>query len=107
MLDKILAKIKEWSETGMKWPFVHDPTSKSPSVTLMFFYISFFMAALFVGLSSGMQVAKGDYLMAIVGPIFMYVLGFVFYRLRKLDSFKIDLDDKSIELDGDDEDKKE
>lgn len=105
-MDEIKQKLKEWSKRGMHWPFVHDPTSEQPSVTLMFFYISFVIAALIVGASSIASLIKGDYLTATFMPITMYVLGFVFYRLRRLDSFKIDLDDKSIELDGG-EDKKD
>ena len=84
----------------MKWPFVHDPVKKSPSVTLLFFYISFGLAALSVGSSSAMLILKGEYLSATFMPVLMMYSGFIFYRLRRLDSIKINLEEKSIDLEG-------
>lgn len=93
----------KWGTEGMKWPFVHDPVKQKPSVTLLFFYISFFLAALAVGSSSTMMIIKGDYLTATIMPVIMMYSGFIFYRLRRLDNVKIDLNKKSLELDGGDE----
>lgn len=95
---KVIDKFRKWSREGMAWPFVHDPTTKQPSVTLMFFYISFVVAVSYIAVSSGMLIAKGDYLSATLMPTMLLLLGFVFYRLRQLDKVKIDLDDKEIEL---------
>lgn len=91
---------EKWGTEGMKWPFVHDPVKGKPSVTLLFFYISFFMAALAVSTSSIMLILKGDYLIATFMPMIMMYSGFIFYRLRRLDSVKIDLESKSINLEG-------
>lgn len=98
---KFLSKLwDKWGTEGMKWPFVHDPVKNKPSITLLFFYVAFFITALSVGVSSLMLLISGQYLSATFVPVLLFCLTFVFYRLRRLDSFKLDLDDKSIELTG-------
>lgn len=101
---KIWENIKKtwhiWGTEGMKWPFAYDPVKQKPSVTLLFFYISFCLAASAVSVSSIMLVLKGDYLIATFMPMLMMYSGFIFYRLRRLDSVKINLAEKSIDLDG-------
>lgn len=99
-----LNAIQRWAKRGAYWPFVHDPQSGEPSVTLMFFYIAFVLAISTITVSSIMQLLKGDLVMATVMPTMLLLLGFVFYRLRTLDQVKIDLDDKQIELSSDDHD---
>lgn len=97
-MGKIKEVIKKWSHEGMYWPFVHDPVAKQPSVTLMFFYISFTLAVSVITASSILLLLKNDPIQATLMPSFLMLMGFVFYRLRKLDNVKIDLDDKKIEL---------
>jgi len=100
LLDKIDKKWREWSGEGMKWPFVHDPVKGKPSVTLLFFYITFCLVTVVTGTSSTMLIIKGQYLQATFMPLMLWILGFVFYRLRRLDSVKINLEEKSLELGG-------
>lgn len=95
---------RKWSKRGMYWPFLHDPVANKPSVTLMFFYLSFVLANMAVVASSTLMVLKGDYLTATFMPTCLLILGFIFYRLRSLDKVKIDLNDQEIELSGSDED---
>ena len=99
-LKNLLMIWEKWGTEGMKWPFVHDPVRQQPSVTLLFFYISFFLASSAVFTSSIMLILKGDYLIATFMPMIMMYSGFIFYRLRRLDSVKIDLENKSINLEG-------
>lgn len=99
-LKKISDTWDKWGKDGMLWPFVHDPVKGKPSVTLLFFYISFCLAAGSVLVSSVMLLISQKYLAATMMPMLMMYSGFIFYRLRRLDSVKIDLDDKSVELDG-------
>lgn len=106
MLEKISSVLKRWSVEGMRWPFLHDPESGKPSVTLMMLYLTSVVVLLAVVISSSKMMIKGDYLSSTMAPILIWTMAYVFYRMRKLDKFKIDLDDKSIELDGDDEDDK-
>jgi len=98
LFRKLAESWKKWGTDGMLWPFVHDPVKGKPSVTLLFFYISFFLAASAVLVSSIMLLLTGNYLTATFMPIMMMFSGFIFYRLRRLDSVNIDLDDKSINL---------
>lgn len=100
-MDKIKNTIKKWSQEGLRWPFVHDPVKGKPSVTLMFFYISYFTAAIAVIISSLLLFIKDDPLLATIMPVLMLFSTFAFYRLRRLDRFKIDLENKSIDLFGD------
>lgn len=92
--------------TGMYLPFAQDPVKQKPSVTLLFFYIGNATASLATIVSSTILIVKEQYLLATVSPMMLYVLGFVFYRLRNLDHVKIDLDDQSIELDASNKGKK-
>ncbi len=98
MPESVKSAIKRWAKEGMYWPFVHDPTSSQPSVTLMFFYIGFAMAMTAVGASSVLMLIKGDYLTATFMPVVMVLMGFIFYRLRHLDKVKVDLNDQEFEL---------
>lgn len=100
--ESIKSTWASWSHKGMAWPFVHDPVKNKPSVTLLFFYISFCVVTTTIIGSSTMLIIKGQYLQATFMPLLLWVLGFVFYRLRRLDSVKINLQEQSLELDGGD-----
>jgi len=102
-MEKLKAILNEWSENGMRVPFVYDPSRGEPSVTLMFFYISMWIASSIVIASSVMQLIKGELTMAPIAPLILLTMGFVFYRLRNLDKVKIDLDDRALELSSDNE----
>jgi len=100
MLNKVKETWNIWSTEGMKWPFVHDAVKGKPSITLLFFYLSFCVALGTIITSSTMMIIKGDYFTATMMPMLMWFTSFVFYRLRRLDSVKINLAEKSVELDG-------
>lgn len=103
MLKKLSEHWSRWSTKGMEWPFVHDPVKGKPSVTLLFFYITFCLTTLAISASSTMLIIKGSYLQATMMPMLAWFSAFVFYRLRRLDSVKINLAEKSVELDGGEE----
>jgi hypothetical protein len=92
--------MEDSSKNGIYLPFVHDPVKEKPSVTLLFFYISFCLAAIFVSISSVMLIIDKSYVLAAAYPVVMMYSGFIFYRLRRLDSVKINLEEKSIDFDG-------
>lgn len=100
MLEKLVKVWEKWSKEGMQWPFVHDPVKNKPSVTLLFFYIAFCISTGTTIASSTLMLIKGEYFTATIMPMLTWFTAFVFYRLRRLDSVKIDLDDKSISLEG-------
>jgi hypothetical protein len=96
-----------WSKEGLYLPFVFDPVDKIASPTLLFFYTGFFLAAIYIMTSSALMLAKGDLLTATFMPTLMALMGFVFYRLRKLDRVRFDLNDQEIELSSNPEEKEE
>jgi len=69
MMDKIKDVLHRWSQEGMRFPFVHDPTSSKPSITLMFFYITFVVMMTVISFSSALMLVKGDYYLASAAPI--------------------------------------
>lgn len=94
MLNFIKTIYKEMCETGIKFPFAYDPVTKAPSVTLLFAYITFVtMMVSLIGLHIYKQI-----LQATLVSILVWVIAVVFYRLRELDKFKIDLKNQSVEL---------
>lgn len=90
---------KELAENGIPVPFIRDTQINKPSMTLTFAYVSFIVAMTGIIFLTIKEIVLGT-----TAAIMFWVLCMVFYRIRKLDKFKIDLDDKSIELDGGDED---
>lgn len=98
-MSKLKELLTQWSTKGMKLPFVYDPESKAPSVTLSFAYITFFITVISVAVLH----FRADPMVASGGALLFWVLATVFYRLRKLDKVKIDLDDQEIELDSEEE----
>lgn len=98
MLEKIKEIIKNASEVGIKLPFAHDPVQNKPSVTLMFVYLTFLMASVS---TIALNFTESTLTAALVGICF-WALAFIFYRLRRLDKVNIDLDNRSISLEGKD-----
>ena len=99
IISKIKDLFKASSESGLHLPFVYDPTEKGPSITLLFPYVTFAVAII----GNIALFFKPDLLNAAIFSVMFWVIAMVFYRLRKLDKLKIDLDDKSIELEGSDD----
>lgn len=96
MLQKIKELIKKSCTNGIYFPFAHDPVTKTPSVTLLFPYITFVLA-----LASVVALHfKQTLLIPSLVSILFWVISVVFYMIRTLQKAKIDLDDQSIELEG-------
>lgn len=94
-------KIKDlWismSKNGMMLPFLLDPTTNKPSITLMFAYMTFTLAICStIGLHWNV-----NFLTASITSILFWMVATIFYMIRKLNKAKLDLDDKSIELEND------
>jgi hypothetical protein len=102
MWEKIKQIWSSWSTEGMKLPFVHDGATGKPSVTLLFTYIAFTLSVISVIVLH----LKLDLVVATITTIIFWVLSVVFYLIRNLQKAKFDLDDKSIELEGEDEETK-
>lgn len=80
----------------IKLPLAIDKDGQ-PSVTLLFAYIAFILATLACG-----YLLYKDSLSGTVSALLLFFGTLVFYRMRKLDKVKFDLDDKSFELDAED-----
>ena len=84
------------SKRGIYAPFIHDARTGKPSITLFFAYTTFTIAiisTIALHFNIGLTVATFT-------SILFWVISVIFYRLRNLDKAKIDLDDRSIELNG-------
>ena len=82
-------------------PFAIDKVTKKPSVTLLFAYVAFILATL----ASGYLLYR-DVIAGTVSCLTLFFGTLVFYRLRRLDKVKFDLDDKSFELESSGEEEK-
>lgn len=102
MLNKLSEIWRRWCREGVHFPYAYDPVENKPSVTLLFPYITF------VIMSASLLAVHfaPDILPATFTTILVWAISVIFYRLRKLDKVKIDINDQSIELDSQDEDKK-
>lgn len=97
MLSWLSNKWKQWSDTGLRFPFAYDPVRNKPSVTLLFPYITFVLAVL----STIALHFKASLAIASWTSIGFWIIATVLYMMRHLTRAKFDLDDKSIELDND------
>jgi hypothetical protein len=101
-MGKIVDYLKASSSTGMYLPMAYDPVNQKPSVTLLFPYVTFTLAV-----ASVIALHFNEKLMnASIVSIVFWTVSTIFYLFRTLTKAKIDLDDKSIELEGDDDNDK-
>lgn len=97
-MNKFAAWWKKISEDGLRWPYVYDPVSQKPSITIMFPYITFTLALVSVIL---LHIWPKMILATSVSLMF-WATSTIFYMVRKLNKASISLKDQSIELDGED-----
>ncbi len=88
---------KHASTKGVYLPVAHD--KGVPSVTLWFLYLANILA---IGSLVWLHF-KADAVVASTITIIYAVIQTVFYLMRRIKTFKADLDDQSIELEGDNE----
>lgn len=83
----------------MRLPYAYSADTKGPSITLLFLWVSGMLTT-----ASLIALNFTDTFTAACASMCFFTITMVFHRMRRLDKFKIDLDDRSIELDaGDDE----
>lgn len=86
-------KIKQWSEEGIKFPMAYDGTTGKPSVTLLFAYISYIIAASIV-----IYLTVKDQIAGSAAALMFFFGCLIMYRVRHLDKLRVDFDDKSIDI---------
>lgn len=95
MLNKLKEFFNKANLHGLSLPMAHDSVTGKPSVTLLGFYLGLLLSVCSI-------IAYHFFSDKLIGPSSMTLLffgmTFVFYKLRQLDKIKLDLDDKSIEL---------
>lgn len=97
MLDKIKQFLEFAAKNGLFLPSAYDEEKKGPSVTLLYSHITFCLT-----MTMCICLAfKDTFMNAVIFSMLFWVLSTVFYLIRRLKTFKADLDDKSIELEGD------
>lgn len=94
LLSKIKEQFKEWNQVGMRIPVASD--NGTPSITMLFTYVSF----LAVLLSLIYLHVYPDKPVPTLISILAWSISLLIYRIRKIDKVSIDLDDKSIEIEG-------
>jgi hypothetical protein len=90
---------KSWATDGVRFLYAFDSTTKLPSITLFFSYITFWIAVA----GSISVYFNSNLLFASINSTIFWMLAFVMYRIRSLDRVKFDLDDRSLELSGDED----
>lgn len=87
---------EKWSKQGLNLPKANDPIPDKPSITLLAFYMMLMLT--FCSLIA--LHFKIELLVATTMCLLAWAMSFIFYKLRRLDKAKIDLDDQSIELES-------
>jgi hypothetical protein len=100
-MEKIKQFFKYSSEKGLRLPAAFDNDKPGPSASLLFAHL-----ANTVAIGAIITLTVKDELPGTIAAIVYSVLMIVFYLMRRIKSFKADLDDKSIEFDGGDNDAK-
>ncbi len=100
MWDKIKQFFIYASEAGLRLPAAYDADKPGPSVSLLFAHISFYIA---LGTIIGLSIK--DTTAGTIAATMFAGLYFIFYMLRRLTKAKLDFDDKSIDLENDEDEK--
>jgi hypothetical protein len=100
MLNKLKNVFKLAIESGLPLPHAYDPVPKEPSFRLLCAYISFVLATVSVVALHFVPVSIATWT-----AIGFYALCMIFYMLKKLSKAKVDLDDRSFELNSEPEQK--
>ena len=95
MLKRIKDLILYANKTGLPLPMAQDGGTKKPSVTLLIFYTGLILSIMSIVMLHG---DPDKYLSATLVTLLFLGMGFIFYRIRNLDKVKLDLTNKSIEL---------
>lgn len=90
------------AKEGLYLPFAHDANREEPSVTLLFMYV-FNLCAL---ASIVYLHIKDSAFTAACTTLLYSIVWTVLYMMRSIQKAKFDLDDRSIDLEGDEEDEK-
>ena len=95
----ILNLLEKSNKEGLPLPLAHDGATGKPSVTLFFVYLSNILA---IASLITLHIAADKITASIMTCIYA-ITWVILYMFRALQKAKIDFDDKSIELEGEDD----
>lgn len=101
MLDKIKAFFEFASTNGLFLPSAYDAKAKGPSVSLLFSHIANLVAIVSILILMNKDALQGN-----IAAMIYAALMICFYLLRTLSKVKFDLDDKSVDLQGGEDESK-
>jgi|SRR5690606_30295877 len=96
MIKSVINKIKCWSNNGIKFWYAYDSVTEQKSITLFFTYITFWLSVA----GSVLVYFNTELIIASINSMVFWLISFVMYRIRRIDTFKFDLDDTSFEISG-------
>ncbi len=102
MFNKFLKWMEENRDYGLTVFLAYDPISQKPSITLLMTYVSFILSVVSVVLLHFQSL-----LMGAVAALTMMTITTIFYLIRSLNKAKINLEEKSFELENSDKDENE
>lgn len=88
-----------FSRIGVPTPAAYDADKKAPSTTLLFANSAHYLTLIIIAVLAYKDANNGA-----IAAITYSVVTIVFYLMRRIKSFKADIDDRSIELDAGDKD---
>lgn len=97
MVTRIKKFLEFASKNGLYLAMAYDNDKPGPSVTLLFAHL-----ANAVALVSIIILISKDTVQGTIAAILYSVITMVLYIMRRITKFKVDLDDKSIDLEGGD-----
>lgn len=100
MWDKLINLLKYYSEEGMRLPMAYDKDKPGPSITLLFAHIANAVAIGAVIYLTIQNTKDGA-----IAAISYSVITMVLYMMRRIISFKANLEKGDIELDSEEKDK--
>ena len=101
MWSKFIELLKYYSEQGARLPAAYDSDKKGASVTLLFTHIANLVAIISIAILVYKDTTNGT-----IAAILYSIITMILYMMRRVTSFKADLDDKSIEIEGEDSNEK-
>ena len=101
MFKKFISWLEENRDYGVTVFLAYDPISQKPSITLLMTYVSFLLA-----IGSTVLLHAQSLLMGTIASLMLATIMTIFYLIRSLNKAKINLEEKSFELENNDEDVK-
>ena len=95
MIQKIINILKHSSTVGSYFPAAYDADKQAPSVSLYFAHVAHLVSIVAICILIYKDINAGT-----IAAITYSVITMILYMMRRISSVKADLDDKSFEIEG-------